>query len=70
MLAAYGAYGRGLAGVWRRVYVVGSLLALYLNVVVLLVQSFDKFKALPQALAGPTQVAVLCVFLVLGRRAV
>lgn len=69
-LAGYGLYGRGLDGRWRRVYVVGSLFALYLNVVVLVVQSFDKFKSLPQGLAGPIQLAALLCFLTLGLRAV
>jgi len=56
-----------MAGSWRWIYVVGSALALYLNVFVLLVQSFEKVPAL-KALA-PTQkeppflVAQVCVLL-------
>lgn len=69
-LAGYGLYGRGLAGRWRPIYVVGSLFALYLNVVVLGVQSFDKFKSLPPALAGPLQLVALLCFLILGLRLV
>lgn len=42
-----------LSGSWRSVYVIGSALALYLNVFVLVVQSFLKVPAL-KALA-PTQ---------------
>jgi len=42
-----------LAGAWRWIYVVGSAMALYLNVFVLVVQSFEKVPAL-KALA-PTQ---------------
>jgi hypothetical protein len=42
-----------LTGAWRWVYVIGSTLALYLNVFVLIVQSFEKVPAL-KALA-PTQ---------------
>src|SRR5208282_5782447 len=42
-----------LNGAWRRVYVIGSALALYFNVFVLVVQGFEKVPAL-NALA-PTQ---------------
>jgi hypothetical protein len=42
-----------LAGSWRWIYVVGAVMALYLNVFVLLVQAFRKVPAL-NALA-PTQ---------------
>jgi hypothetical protein len=59
-----------LAGAWRSIYVVGAATALYLNVFVLVVQSFMKVPAL-KALA-PTQteppflaaqVVVLVVYL-------
>jgi hypothetical protein len=62
-----------LAGAWRWVYVVGSALALYFNVFVLVVQSFEKVPAL-KALA-PTQkeppflvaqLLVLVVFIALS----
>lgn len=42
----YGLYARKLAGPWRWIYVVGSLLALYFNFFVLIVQSFLKIPAL------------------------
>ena len=57
-----------LAGAWRWVYVIGSAVALYFNVFVLVVQSFEKVAAL-KALA-PTQkeppfvVAQLLVLLI------
>ena len=57
-----------LAGGWRWVYVIGSAVALYFNVFVLVVQSFEKVPAL-KALA-PTQkeppfvVAQLLVLLI------
>jgi len=66
-------YAFHLAGAWRVIYAVGATLALYLNVFVLVVQSFEKVPAL-KALA-PTQseppflvaqLAVLVAFLVLG----
>lgn len=46
-------YAFELTGAWRWVYVISSTLALYFNVFVLLVQSFEKVPAL-KALA-PTQ---------------
>jgi hypothetical protein len=39
-------YGRKLAGIWRPAYVVTAVLSLYLNCVVLVVQSFQKIPAL------------------------
>lgn len=62
-----------LAGVWRRVYIIGALIALYLNVFVGVVQAFLKvpvLKALaPTGSEAPfavTQLAVLAAFLYLG----
>jgi hypothetical protein len=46
-------YPKRLAGPWRSVYVVGAVLSLYLNVLVLIVQLFQRVPAL-KALA-PTQ---------------
>jgi hypothetical protein len=51
--AIAGLYLYRLAGAWRLIYVIGALVALYLNVVVLIVQSFQKLPLL-QPLA-PTQ---------------
>jgi hypothetical protein len=72
-VALYARYGRHLAGAWRLVYVITAVMALYLNVFVLIVQSFQKVPAL-EALA-PTQseppfaiaqAVTLVAFLVLG----
>jgi hypothetical protein len=52
-LAIPARYTFHLAGAWRSIYVIGSALALYFNVFVLVVQSFEKVPAL-KALA-PTQ---------------
>ena len=49
----YARYPRHLAGSWRWIYVVGAMIALYLNVFVGVVQAFQKIPAL-SALA-PTQ---------------
>jgi hypothetical protein len=75
-VAIYARYARHLAGAWRRVYVVTATAALYLNVFVLIVQSFQKVPAL-KALA-PTQteqpfavaqLIALVVMIVLGYQA-
>src|SRR3989440_3889667 len=52
-VAIFARYGRHLAGRWRAAYVITSLIALYLNVFVLVVQAFQKVPAL-KGLA-PTQ---------------
>jgi hypothetical protein len=52
-VAIFARYAQHLAGGWRRTYVISALIALYLNVFVLVVQSFEKVPAL-HALA-PTQ---------------
>ena len=74
-LAFYGLYGRGLAGIWRGTYVVSVTLALYLNVFVLVIQSFLKIPPL-HAIApsippsGPVflaaQAVVLIAFIIAG----
>ena len=70
-------YGFHLAGAWRWIYVVGAMIALYLNVFVLVAQLFLKVPAI-HALA-PTQAeppfavaqgAVLILFVVLAIMAV
>jgi hypothetical protein len=67
----------GLAGFWRWVYVIGAMLALYLNCFVGVVQAFQKLPFL-QPLA-PTQseppfvvaqVVVMAIFIALGIGAV
>ena len=62
-----------LAGAWRRVYVSGSVIALYLNVFVLIAQFFMKIPALkvlaPTQSEPPflgTQIVVMLIFIVLG----
>ncbi len=70
----YGLYLQNLRGIWRNIYIIGALAALYFNVFVLIVQSFQKIPAL-HALA-PTQTsepafaiaqgAALALFVVTG----
>jgi hypothetical protein len=69
-------YWKHLTGAWRRVYVVGTVLALYLNVFVLLNQLFLRLPALiaaaPHQKEPPflvTQLVVLALFIWLGRAA-
>jgi hypothetical protein len=45
-VALFSLYGRQLTGRWRGVYLVTALFAQYLNMVVLVVQSFQKVPAL------------------------
>lgn len=45
-VAVYALYGKGLAGVWRAVYIVTAMLALWFNVFVLIAQSFQKVALL------------------------
>lgn len=66
-------YSFHLAGAWRSIYAIGATLALYLNVFVLVVQSFEKAPALhalaPTGTEPPfvvTQLVVLIAFIVLG----
>ncbi|MGO8700160.1 MAG: hypothetical protein ACLQVY_20920 [Limisphaerales bacterium] len=72
-VATFARYQRKLAGVWRNAYVVCAVLALYLNVLVLIVQVFDKIPALkaisPTQHEPPfkiTQLAVLVAFIISG----
>ncbi len=76
-VAIYARYFTSLHGIWRPFYVLSATLALYLNVFVLVVQTFLKNPAL-SALAPTqselpftaTQGAVLIAFLLLGWSAV
>lgn len=72
-VAIYARYSRHLAGSWGRIYAIGAVLALYLNVFVLIVQLFRKVPALlvsaPTQTEPPfvlTQLAVLALFVGLG----
>lgn len=72
-----GRYGTSLGGAWRWIYPIGCVVALYLNVVVLVAQAFQKIPAL--AALAPTrselpfqlvQLGVLALFLWLAVGAV
>jgi hypothetical protein len=69
-------YRRNLAGGWRRTYVICSVIALYFNFFVLIVQSFLKIPALhdlaPTQSEPPFQISqliALLLFVGLGVRA-
>src|SRR5882762_3290654 len=72
-LTIYARYPKNLTGAWRWIYVVGAVLALYFNVFVGVVQSFEKIPALhamaPTQTEQPfklTQHIVLSLFVVLA----
>jgi hypothetical protein len=78
-VALFALYGRHLAGRWRTAYAITAVLALYLNVFVLVIQSFIKIAPLhalvpsvPPAgpLFGAVQGVVLIAFLLAGWLAV
>jgi hypothetical protein len=71
-VAIYARYPKRLGGAWRWIYVVTALVALYFNVFVLIVQSFQKIPALkamaPTQTEPPfaiTQLIALVLFLIL-----
>src|SRR6478735_1390843 len=71
-IACIALYGMKLAGVWRPVYVVTAMVSLYLNVFVLVIQSFLKVPALaalapavpPNPPSGPAFAVVQGIVLV------
>jgi len=76
-VTALALYGRNLIGIWRPVFVIGSVIALYLNVFVGVVQAFQKIpflRALAPTQSEPpfaaAQGVVLIAFLGLGYMAV
>jgi hypothetical protein len=73
IIALFAYYGKNLTGSWRWVYVVTAIATLYLNVFVLVVQSFMKVAALnalaPTQTEPPfviTQVVVMAIFILIG----
>ena len=76
-ITAIALYLKHLAGGWRKTFVITSVVALYFNVFVLMVQLFRKVPAMialaPTQKEPPfalTQLLVLVIFIVLGREAV
>ena len=73
-IACLALYGMHLAGAWRWIYVVTALVSLYLNVFVLVIQSFLKIPPLHEIapgnppggpVAGAVQLIVLVFFVVM-----
>src|SRR6476620_9872722 len=77
VIALFALYKEHLVGAWRWIYVITAVASLYLNVFVLVVQSFVKISAL-NALAptqseppfAVTQVIVLAIFILIALIAV
>ena len=72
-VALFALYKERLVGAWRWIYVVTAIISLYLNVFVLVAQSFMKVSALnafaPTQSEPPfaiTQAVVLLVFILIG----
>jgi hypothetical protein len=72
-LAILARYRLHMAGAWRWIYTVSAVMALYLNVFVLVFQSFEKapaLKALAPTQSEPpflvAQLGLLALFIVLG----
>ena len=72
-VALFALYKEHLVGAWRWIYVIGAVASLYLNVFVLVVQSFVKVSALtalaPTQSEPPfaiTQAVVLAVFILIA----
>ena len=76
-IALFALYKERLAGQWRWIYVITAIVSLYLNVFVLVAQSFMKVSALnalaPTQSEPPfaiTQAVVLVIFILIGLIAV
>ena len=72
VVALFALYKEHLVGAWRWIYVITAVVSLYLNVFVLVVQSFAKVSALsalaPTQTEPPfaiTQAAVLAIFILI-----
>lgn len=77
LLAILARYAFHYAGGWRATYVITSVIAIWFNVFIFIVQSFEKVPSLnalaPTQTETPfkvTQLVVLIAFIVLGIRAV
>ncbi len=77
LIAILARYSFHMAGHWRATYVISSVIALYLNVFVLIVQLFEKVPAIhdlaPTQSEPPFKIAqavVLVLFIVMGYLAV
>jgi hypothetical protein len=60
-IACFALYGRQVAGIWRPIYVVTALVSLYINVFVLVIQSFLKIPVLHALAPGNPPNATIFV---------
>jgi hypothetical protein len=69
LVAMIGYYGKRLTGGWRARYVITVAVALWFNVFILIVQSFEKIAALkeiaPTQASPPFGIAQLCALVLL-----
>src|SRR5947208_10706282 len=67
-LTIFARYPRQLAGAWRWIHVVGAVICLYFNLFVIVVQAFEKIRALhalaPTQTEAPFKLTQLVVLLV------
>jgi uncharacterized membrane protein len=68
LIALYALYKEHLVGAWRWIYATAAVVSLYLNVFVLVVQSFMKVSAgsdADRATLAITQAVVLAIFVLM-----
>jgi hypothetical protein len=77
IVAIVARYRHALQGRWNMLYIITAIIALYLNVFVLIIQSFEKIPALhamaPTQSEAPfkdTQTLTIFIFIILGLAAV
>ena len=67
VLTIFARYPKHLAGPWRWIYVIGAVICLYFNLLVLVVQAFEKIPALhavaPTQTESPFKLTQLVVIL-------
>ena len=74
LIAALAAYGHNFAGGWRRTFAITTVITLYFNVFILVIQLFRKVPALqavtPTQSEPPFQVAQSLVFVAFAAMAI
>jgi hypothetical protein len=67
-ITIFARYSKHLAGAWRWIYVIGTVICLYFNLFVLVVQLFEKVPALhtmaPTQTESPFKLTQVCVLVV------
>lgn len=75
-VSMFALYGKHLEGSWKKIFVITAVTALYFNVFVLIAQMFTKIPSIivlsptqQSPLFGATQLALLVMFILIGRSA-